>query len=392
MINRTIAMLAFILAWAAFAFAQIAPTNLSAELDTLTGEVALNWEMQGSGGTEELIYDQGPTTAGYSYNGYTMSCHMSPAGPCQVLTLKIYTFWDAPDSVFDAEVYDWLGSEPGTTLLHQTPNVVAANSDWTLVDVTGANLFLGDDFMVGFGSINDQCYMGYDAALNNGRSGDYDRTAHTWSSWDEAYIIRAIVQYQTGDIAELEPVPFTPPSSQSATRGARITGYRELLPQVDNTDDFIEFIIYRDDVEIDRTSGNTYLDLLPGAGDYAYYVTSLWDEGESDTSNHVTVSWAGSSVNDGGEFGNPTAFALEAAYPNPFNPTATITYALPVAAQVRLALYDLSGREVAVLVDGWRAVGRHEVIFDGSQLSSGVYNYWLMAGDFRAGGKLVLMK
>jgi len=392
MIQRTLSILSIVLLGVTLAAAQIAPANLSAGLDTLAGEVALNWELYGSGATEELIYDQGPTADGYSYIGYTMSSQMSPAGPCQVLSLKIYTFWNGVDSVFDAEVYDWLGAEPGTTLLHQTPNVVAANSDWTLVDVSGANLFLSGDFMVGFGSINQQCYMGYDAALNNGRSWDFDRTAQTWASWYEAYLIRAIVQYQTGVIAELSPVPATPAASRPATRGVRMMGYRELLPQVENTDDFLEFIIYRNDVETGRTTGNVFVDLLPGAGDYTYAVTALWDAGESDSSNLVTVSWSGSAVELGGESGNPTAFALEAAYPNPFNPTTMITYALPVAAQVRLALFDLSGREVAVLVDGWRAVGRHEVIFDGSPLTSGVYNYRLMAGDFRASGKLVLMK
>jgi hypothetical protein len=59
---------------------------------------------------------------------------------------------------------------------------------------------------------------------------------------------------------------------------------------------------------------------------------------------------------------------------------------------VNLAVYDISGRLVTTLVNGWREAGVHEVTFDGSGLVSGVYLYQLEAGDFTAGGKMVLIK
>ncbi|HEX7343106.1 MAG TPA: hypothetical protein VF398_02500, partial [bacterium] len=329
MVGRTCATLSLFLLGVTVAGAQIAPGNLSAALDTLSGEVTLNWELYGNGSIVELLYDNGPTSSGYSYNGYTMSCRMSPTEPCQVLVIKIYTFWDGVDSLFDAEVYNWLGTEPGTTLLHQTADVVAEQSDWTLVDISAANLQVTTDFMVGFGSINDACYMGYDPALNNGRSWDFDRTLQTWATWDEAYLIRAIVQYQTGEIAELAPTPMIPVPNQPVTKGVRIRSYHELPPQVDNTDDFIEFIVYRNNVETGRSPDTTFVDLLPGAGSYTYVVTALWDEGESDSTNPVSVNWIGTGVWPGEVVADPAVFALEAAYPNPFNPTATIRYSLP---------------------------------------------------------------
>ncbi len=69
----------------------------------------------------------------------------------------------------------------------------------------------------------------------------------------------------------------------------------------------------------------------------------------------------------------PAQFGLEQNYPNPFNPQTVLEFTLPTAGKVRLAVYDLLGREVARLADGVMAAGRHSVVFDGSRLASGVY-------------------
>jgi hypothetical protein len=88
----------------------------------------------------------------------------------------------------------------------------------------------------------------------------------------------------------------------------------------------------------------------------------------------------------------PQQFALGQNFPNPFNPTTVIPYALPLRSQVRLSVFDILGREVAVLVDGVVDAGQHAVEFSGADLASGVYFYRLEAADFRATHKLVLMK
>lgn len=89
---------------------------------------------------------------------------------------------------------------------------------------------------------------------------------------------------------------------------------------------------------------------------------------------------------------NPTEFALHPVFPNPFNPTTTITFDLPVSGLIRLVAYDLSGREVAVLMNGWSQQGRHEAVFDASSLSSGIYLLRLEANSSVAAQKVVLMK
>lgn len=88
----------------------------------------------------------------------------------------------------------------------------------------------------------------------------------------------------------------------------------------------------------------------------------------------------------------PDAFRLAPNYPNPFNPETTIGFTVPQQVQVRLVVYDLLGREVAVLVDGVRPAGTHTVRFDASMLPSGVYLYRMQSGSFSQTHTMVLLR
>jgi hypothetical protein len=88
----------------------------------------------------------------------------------------------------------------------------------------------------------------------------------------------------------------------------------------------------------------------------------------------------------------PTIFNLKQNYPNPFNPSTSIQYAIPRSAYVSLKVYDVSGKEVANLVDGFQSAGEHNIKLDGSNLPSGVYLYRLIAGNFSQTKKLAVMK
>lgn len=81
-----------------------------------------------------------------------------------------------------------------------------------------------------------------------------------------------------------------------------------------------------------------------------------------------------------------------ANYPNPFNPTTVIGYQLPASSVVRLSVYDLLGREVAVLVNGVMQAGSHQVTFDGQNLASGIYLYRLQLNGQVLTGKMLLTK
>jgi probable HAF family extracellular repeat protein len=88
----------------------------------------------------------------------------------------------------------------------------------------------------------------------------------------------------------------------------------------------------------------------------------------------------------------PESFTWHQVYPNPFNPATVISYQLSVVSFVNLSVFDVSGRRVTELVDGWRDAGVHEVTFDGSNLASGVYLYQLTADNFTTVGKMMLIK
>jgi hypothetical protein len=79
-------------------------------------------------------------------------------------------------------------------------------------------------------------------------------------------------------------------------------------------------------------------------------------------------------------------------HPNPFSGRAVVGYELAAGSAVRVAVYDVLGREVAVLVDGERPAGRHEVVLDGSSLPAGAYLVRLEAGGRVETARLTLVR
>ncbi len=90
--------------------------------------------------------------------------------------------------------------------------------------------------------------------------------------------------------------------------------------------------------------------------------------------------------------GVPEQFLLDQNYPNPFNPATRIRYALPTSEPVRLAIYDMLGREVVVLVDRQQTPGIYEVTFDADGLPSGLYVYRIEAGSSHQSRTMLLLK
>ncbi|MBE2217592.1 MAG: T9SS type A sorting domain-containing protein [Ignavibacteria bacterium] len=113
------------------------------------------------------------------------------------------------------------------------------------------------------------------------------------------------------------------------------------------------------------------------------------------------ISASGCSGAPIGILGNqhPVGFVLNQNYPNPFNPSTTITFSIPQQGNVKLTVFDVSGKEAAVLADGVTVAGNHEVTFDAGGLASGVYFYKLEVRNERSSAagyseikKMVLLK
>jgi hypothetical protein len=88
----------------------------------------------------------------------------------------------------------------------------------------------------------------------------------------------------------------------------------------------------------------------------------------------------------------PVSFSLQQNYPNPFNPVTLIKYSIPKQDLVSVKVFDATGQEVASLMHEVQEPGSYTVTFDGSTLSSGVYFYRIIAGDFNAVKKMSLIK
>lgn len=93
----------------------------------------------------------------------------------------------------------------------------------------------------------------------------------------------------------------------------------------------------------------------------------------------------------------PNEFKLHPNRPNPFNPFTAVLYDVPVAAHVRIDIYNILGQKVKTLVDEVKVPGTHEVLWNGTdehgiQVSTGIYLYNMQAGEFRQSRKMMLMK
>jgi len=124
-----------------------------------------------------------------------------------------------------------------------------------------------------------------------------------------------------------------------------------------------------------------YIDTELGEGSYTYRIKQIDYDGSYTYSEEMNV-----------EVEIPIEYTLDQNYPNPFNPSTTIKYSIPDEGYVKLAVYNMLGEEVATIVNGTQKAGRYEVVFDGSNLSSGVYVYRIEAGSFVSSKKLMLLK
>ena len=124
-----------------------------------------------------------------------------------------------------------------------------------------------------------------------------------------------------------------------------------------------------------------FAERLSIAGQYAYRIDQIDIAGSSATlfSTEITIV-------------PPKSFALSQNYPNPFNPATAIAYEVSQQERVRLTVYDLTGREVEVLMNEEREPGRYEVWWNAGNLASGLYFYRLQAGSFMETRKLLLVR
>ncbi len=178
---------------------------------------------------------------------------------------------------------------------------------------------------------------------------------------------------------------------------------------VTNKIDFVFDYIFHTNSLVDTIlHGDTYAKAASGGIYNATYYTELWNRtriitldqmqrGTRDLASLWYSAWvdAGLILPTGVTppvETKPAEFKLEQNFPNPFNPTTTISYYLPVGGTISLKVFALDGREVATIAQENQSVGHHTVEFDASRLASGVYLYRLQLGHFAETKKMLLLK
>jgi hypothetical protein len=143
----------------------------------------------------------------------------------------------------------------------------------------------------------------------------------------------------------------------------------------------------------DNPSGNQYDFLDTGVsyvGAYGYNLVMVGNDGNKYAAAHIRVVRHVPTVAT--DLSIPCTFRLHPNYPNPFNPSTTITFDLPQTTRATVRVYDIAGREVALLSDDVFSAGTHSVSFYGSRLPSGIYFCRINAGRFSATRKMILLK
>ena len=144
--------------------------------------------------------------------------------------------------------------------------------------------------------------------------------------------------------------------------------------------------------DVDSTLTDTTTAVLNLVGPFTYwwrvraYNEAGWGPFSSASAFTVPVSWA----EDGRDL--PREYGLSQNYPNPFNPQTVIAFELPAGEHVKLSVFDMLGREVAVLIDERRDAGRYHAVWNGARAASGVYVYRLTAGSFTKTRTMLLLK
>ncbi|MEA2103018.1 MAG: T9SS type A sorting domain-containing protein [Candidatus Cloacimonadota bacterium] len=295
----------------------------------------------------------------------------------------------------------WEGGEygdPGTEIYSEDVTGSVIPNEWSEFDLDPPiNLISGNEYWIGY--FFDQT-GGYPAGVDSGpmvpNKGAWFGFMGTWDllpldlNWciegvvgnSEDFISknRTYIQTETpmDNIMNTIPKPF-----QIANTGNSHNSSSQ------STRDLLGYNVYRDDelINDELVTDTTYADLNLAEDAYEYYVTAVYDPGESEPSNIVEViiglPSADEIVKISKLFGN---------FPNPFSISTNISFILKNLSEVNLSIYNVKGQLVETLVNEQKNAGEHSVDFNAKNLSSGVYLYKIETDNFSEIKKAVLVK
>ncbi|MCK5051447.1 MAG: T9SS type A sorting domain-containing protein [Candidatus Cloacimonetes bacterium] len=186
---------------------------------------------------------------------------------------------------------------------------------------------------------------------------------------------------------------FEPPENLALT----VSGNNFSLNWDSPNTDVLNYKIFRsynagDFIEIQTTENTYYSEINSPSGNYKYYVTAVYESGTSAPSEIVE-----NDLLDSDNVLIPLHTSLHHNYPNPFNPTTTISYSLKENSKISLNIYNIKGQLVKKLVDEQMNASVHNVVWNGKNdsgrnVSSGVYFHKMRSGHYTSTRKMILLK
>ena len=361
-------------------------------------------------------------------------CRFVPAGhvlpePVDIVEAKIL-FHSAGPCVF--HLYDaGTASQPGAELYSANLNVNVTMPNWSTVDLSAVPEMLDrtEPFWIWIESENSNLAQicGDDAVFGAGHYFTYNGSSASPNNDYEFYIRVMAEEAQAPPLIAVNLTPENPPiyipgsggsfnfniavSNNTASPATFDVWTMATLPNGHAAGPLIGPVTVTvapsTTINRDRTQAVGY---GAPAGTYTYdayigdYPDDIWDEDHfdftklaDDNGGPIVPEWAnwGESFAEAQATGlsaSPADFALHPAYPNPFNPVTNLRFSLPEPGNVILTIYDVQGKEVVRLVEGYRLAGVYDVACNASSLSSGIYFARLTAGNFQQTQKILLIK
>jgi hypothetical protein len=350
---------------------------------------------------DTLVYDSGSTMSGYYWAAnYVMASRMSPAGPCKVLGGLIYSWSTGGATTFDCDLFDWTGAAPGAQLGTGVNTPTDGTAAWRYSDYESQDINVTGDFLVGFHMLDNVAVLGYEAA-NSGRC--WDRTpGGAWSTWNETYFIRAVVEYEAGEPdIECDPNPliWNTIDGLTTTFWCRNVGDAELnvtdityaAAWIDTVYDKAFVVADSDSVEV--TVGFDTVGIMPGT-----YYDTLWiasdDPDENPYPEAIELTVPDMYVEDGVEIKIIPVDPTVTAFPNPTTNSVSITFTLSQPTDINIGVYDALGRRVSTLINGTFKGGVHDFKWDvkNEGISQGIYFIQLETDKVEAREKVIIAK
>jgi hypothetical protein len=228
------------------------------------------------------------------------------------------------------------------------------------------------------------------------------------STTNYGYQVSATYSYNSSTYTSVSPLYIhihpesNPPRNLTVTQGEYygldIT-WEE--PDLEYGETIMGYKLYKDGVQLDCYLPNGTLSYFDGAVDwgitYTYYVIAYFTFPTYDSRPSNTATRTVMQVSDKDIVNIPTVSALKGNYPNPFNPTTSISFDNAKAGNVTIDVFNTKGQKVRSLVNGFYSVGEHSVVWNGLDdkgvsVGSGIYFYRMRSGEVVSTKKMMLLK